>query len=312
MMSRRSLLSKPEIAIYQTDGSGQILFSLMVKDIAQNPALRPFDVSLVSAAQIRQGYLHKPNVVGFIGPGCNSAEETYRRKLTHQGLHQVATATQAGLHVSATCGAAYAFTGTTLYHNKYQPQDYKVVKSRTPLLNGVSQGIITELCDARHLPRLKARHIANPHSDERIPANIITITLRRPQPGQLATIAATYNGGGRFYPDASEDVDIIAHHEQTADKTPAGIRFARGHGLVEFWNIHQEVTARHFKNVFNKAEKAVKTPAAFHAHLTALQNSEAALTGLMTDFIANALENGKLARPKPLLTVPFHGLPTTR
>lgn len=297
----------PEITVYKTDGSCQILTERLLSAMAaQNDQDMQFQIKLVTPKDIHDGYLAQQHVVGLVMPGRNKGSD-YRSELGDRGMQEIHKQVEKGLRVHATCAGASVLSTETIWSNPFLPHDSKTTLSRWGLFQGTAQGLITDLCVDPYL-LTSSPEAADPQGDGRIPLEVVTVAYAKPssEKSQFDTI---YNGGCDFVPYNKSDITPLLYHKDTKHKSYAAMSFYLGDGRCEFLNIHPELHYIQFSGAFGKTEKAARLPHIFQANVKSLEDSYYDHLGLFRDFAQECLTNGKMSHPnQPLMTLAVQGL----
>jgi glutamine amidotransferase-like uncharacterized protein len=262
-----------KIAIYKTDEGGAALFH---KQLQAMTAKYNVDIRLVTAQDISSGIL-EDEVSGLVVPG-RSRGQYYRDELGDDGFQHIQSATQNGMAVLAVCAGSYILSAEAAWNNSLDRDDRKNAQCAYPIFKGRTVGPLAHLWENGY----QANGTNTGHMTL-LSANIVNVKFSN----VAEDVPALYWGGGAFEADASQDCDVLARHSDD-DATPAVIEFSCGHSRVIFSNIHPEISAQAFQDVFRLTEKASRDPSAFQRECAALAKTADSRAMILSQFLHNS------------------------
>lgn len=129
--------------VYSEAPAATVCISIFLKEVFRNAA-----VSLVEfgSADLRNGIIHEPDVVGFCLPAIRGQRSGYTDQIGDWGQREMTRAVAAGRIMLTVCAGTYFINRKTIYNAPWN--DTILIRTpATPMFNGIAQGPADEFAD---------------------------------------------------------------------------------------------------------------------------------------------------------------------
>lgn len=286
-----------KIVIYKTgEDNSNLLETRMMQIIAEQNKSDKIEILGIHSDAIRNDILLQPDISGLILPGRCRGQD-YRDELEAQGLSAIQQAAHNGLSIMAICAGSYVLSNQVKWHNSFQLHAGKNAFNTTPVFQGTTIGAMEDLWRDGYRASLHETHAL---SSNTLAAKVVGITyspLLKPldlELDQETNGHSLYWGGGAFFPEDPDTLTTLAHHQtevmlqgETYSHLPAIIEFKCGRGTILFSNIHPEIDAKTFENVFRFTPRARMMPDDFREDKNRLCESNRLQNAVFSRFLDN-------------------------